>query len=562
MVIGTLTGSELDLPNSPENGDEFQARTKFVYEWSGDNRWKNIHRPLYIPDYIWDSDQPPTADGGGGDDWTREAFEIDVNNGKSIIYIYPEMNLSAGSDPATPGSIALEEVDDARHNSSMLSALFIGDEKAKYPNVASKGTLQSATRRSVGESSMPTGVYLAAQNPGTKWFVFAPLGQPEYDSSAPCMWIELDEVLSEYGFANLDEVRVRLTLSGNYVGKTFAAIYRQVSIRLYSELKVVTNNDSNIYVDVTGLGTGPTTQTTGWSNLQDWGRYLTLEGRIAGGYAFGDVILEIEDPGGVTRGNPPIGLWTDPTGNWSYISFGGLTGSVMRSLRHGNPNSLENSNWTDIVDGEDVLDLTGAATGLNWTCMWGRSDGNWYATVDSEDTNVVIGRHLFKSFDITTHSDVYNDVTNGYYDYKDYGSETPDLGVSVSGIYMKPDGTVLYVMTSTGVFRAYTLGSAWDLSTVDDAVYETYDAGWGQSCFTISHDGYVLAMAKAGKVKQIVLDTAWDITTAIDTGFDRDFTIEEPVGISISSDGYSLMILDIPSNTDENFKLYNYTRNA
>ena len=581
MVTDVINGDEMDIPNTPAVDEEFQAPNKFVYKWTDENRWKNIHRPLYIPDYIWpdtsDQDDPygtgtglPNTDGGGGDDWTKSVFDIDLSNGNSIIQFSPTMNIDVATfDAPYPNTWGILEVSGSVQGGGMLGSPFLNDPIAQYPLIANKGTVFAENRNAVGVTSTPPLGFYTGGSKGDAWFVYPQFATIEFDSAGPCMWIKLEDYLSTYALANKTECNMRITVTGQYVGKNSGASSRSVSLNLRPDNNINPNSlsDSVVTVCPKGVNGGvnnPETNTSAWKALQSWGTYVTLEGQIQGGYGFGDVLIEITDPGAAERLNPPVGMCCDPNMHFTFVAFDGPLGPWLRTIRHSDPQAISNSAFDDTneTQGVDVLSLVdGSPSALAWTCLWIRSDGYQLLSVDSVDTGVVVSRHLYNTFDMTSHSEVYNDPSNGIYDYKDYGTVTPDLGFAVTDICMSNDGTKLFTQDSSGNMRSYAVSPAWDLSSVDENIYDTFNPNWGGSCFEMTKDGRAILMAKAGFGKQFILTTPWDLTTAIDTGIERAFAIENPVDLSISADGYSLMVLDIPADITESFKLYNWTRN-
>ena len=112
MVVGPLTGTEIDFPNTPADLEEFHAPNRFVYEWKDDNRWRNIHRPLILPDYIWppldipaDPNVDPTGvlpgetgDDGYPGDWKLQALIFPVPSLEANVRVDLLMRSENGGD--------------------------------------------------------------------------------------------------------------------------------------------------------------------------------------------------------------------------------------------------------------------------------------------------------------------------------------------------------------------------------------------------------------------------------------------------------------------------------
>jgi len=109
------------------------------------------------------------------------------------------------------------------------------------------------------------------------------------------------------------------------------------------------------------------------------------------------------------------------------------------------------------------------------------------------------------------------DVANAVYDSKSFSVNSQTN--SPEGLFLKPDGTKLYVCSnnSDAVFQ-YTLSTAWDIST---ASYNSVTISVGSvvvspAGITFSADGTKMYLVDAynEKVFQYTLSTAWDLSTA------------------------------------------------
>lgn len=547
MVVGPLSGTEIDFPDTPVNLDEFQAPNKFVYRWK-DNRWRNIHRPLVISDYIWpdgsDPKDPLDPDGGGGDDWTREVIEFAVN-GDSFNRI---------------GEFSFKTEDGLRTDPYVGPVTAIYDASARgenpsdwpYEFVRTFGT--NLGGRQTYLRSGPTSIsYVQLFNldigPNCvieAYFPIADLGDPSR--------------LSECEFKLRYSVQHWTLTPAQYtVGFDQKAFIQYVNAGGTIRDNGVSADDSV----TTSFGTVPNQflVDTPTDNLNEI-VYVKFSFRIDPGIDMFNVSVEIKDPYGPADPDYyPVGFASDSELNWSLVTFAGPDDPAsMTSLRHPNPNQLAGTTREGSVTEDDYLAIDdGLTESIPFTKIFYRDGGEAFVAARS-DTNTIEYRHLFTPYDITSHSNIIDDATV-YYDFRNYSTESPALTGDINGLFVDPTGYYVYVLLGTSLNR-YTLSAEWDMSTLNPGVFDTLDlSAWSPNSFTISADGRVVLLGKVGYLKQIILDTAWDISSAIDTGFQRAFDINNPVGMSLSPDNKTFFILDIPLVLDGGYRLIRYTKN-
>jgi hypothetical protein len=99
-----------------------------------------------------------------------------------------------------------------------------------------------------------------------------------------------------------------------------------------------------------------------------------------------------------------------------------------------------------------------------------------------------------------------------------YGFSIAAQETEPQGLFIKPDGTEIYISSGAGVgVDQYTLSSAYDLSTASHtAFYSTSAQGGNPREIFFSSDGTKMfeCQASTQDIKQYTLSTAWDITTA------------------------------------------------
>lgn len=144
------------------------------------------------------------------------------------------------------------------------------------------------------------------------------------------------------------------------------------------------------------------------------------------------------------------------------------------------------------------------------------------------------------------------DVSTGSYDSKSYNANTDFGGQAARDVQFKPDGTKMYLMGRQDKILHYTLSTPWDVSTA------TYTSGGDISLsaivganphgFTFKSDGTRMLWVDAGTklVYQYSLSSGWDGSTASYDSISLDinpFTINNaPRGMHVSPVGDKLYV--------------------
>lgn len=567
----------IDFPSSPTEGDELQAPNKFVYKWVT-NRWKNIPRPLVIPDYIWPDISDPSdpygtgetitnddetwanpispVTGGGGDDWILEMIEMPITDGESnIITLNLLMNQTGVEYSPFPGSDRLERCTDYIDGGLGDAVNLLNSPEAHYPYIANRARAFSGTADPIAQSR--ESLFYQDITPGDAWVSFKSGSIIGYDVAYPGCLIPLQDVLTESGYANRSSVKARMSTSFSFAGK-YSGFYNKASIGVRGVTGETISGGDHYQVDGSSVSSYTTVErlTTDWIDIDATAEYLIWEGTMSETREMGDVVIEINDP--YSPPDPavayPVGFATNPEHTKSSVVFDGTGGSKIRTIKHGDPMRLTNSSYDQLIYCNTMADLvTGVLGSIHPHAFWAREDDNWISFVDDNNNHVVEGRRLYTSGDYSTHSEM-----NGSWDFKNEGSRTPNLGYEVTNFSLNPDGTLLFTLDTTGNIRSYTM-TAWDLSTV--VSQHTLDmGGWGASCFDITQDGNVIVIIKAGNARQIIMDTSWDLSTSYDSGYDRYFDLDNPIDVCVSADTGSIFVLDNPTDPDITYRIYNYTR--
>jgi hypothetical protein len=118
---------------------------------------------------------------------------------------------------------------------------------------------------------------------------------------------------------------------------------------------------------------------------------------------------------------------------------------------------------------------------------------------------------------------------------------------SPRGMYLKPDGTELYIGAYTGHVYQYTLSTPNDISTASSTGNYNIDEENDTVALTFKPDGTKMYAASGTNVHQYTLSTAWDITTA---SYDSVSYTPSDIGssnihsLNFNSDGTKLFISD------------------
>jgi DNA-binding beta-propeller fold protein YncE len=134
------------------------------------------------------------------------------------------------------------------------------------------------------------------------------------------------------------------------------------------------------------------------------------------------------------------------------------------------------------------------------------------------------------------------------------GPDVSSQDGKMRGVFFKPDGTRMY-LSGAGVEKIfeYSLGTAWDLSTI--SFVREFDPGVSraQDVF-FNPDGtrmFVLEFANPEVIRQYDLSTAWDISTASSAGIGETQT-DAPQGFTFSPDGTRVYVTDTTQTGGDN----------
>lgn len=140
-----------------------------------------------------------------------------------------------------------------------------------------------------------------------------------------------------------------------------------------------------------------------------------------------------------------------------------------------------------------------------------------------------------------------------YVAYESKSFDTTSQDTLNRGIYIKPDGTKLYTIGTTGddVYQ-YSLATAWDISTASyDSVSIAISNSTPHSVF-FKNDGSVMYTVGSGndRIYQYNLSTNWDVSTAtVDTSFLLSGSDSAPVKCFFRDDGEKMYMVGVTTDT-------------
>jgi len=585
MVVGPLTGKEIDFPNLPSEGDEYQAPNKFLYKWTDENRWKNIHRPLIITDYLWP--ELPSVDGPGNNDDPTDDSATDggvdfkgPGDWRLQALVFPAMPMEAnitvdilcrtkenGDDPYGTFSHYVYDADyknaaegEGRYHPNNDQRLII------YDNVVSR---EDEMRARIGQTP-PSGPYnfsTFSTEAGANIASMPTAYIIDYRGRFLSASVDLLNILPQPEFRDQVEVRYTFYAKGfsNRDGGGTAA-----RVNFINDLGYTFPLDPEDRFPEVPLASIREYSATGLVHMSDWlkipsqCRYVEFEFQmITAAYEVGEIQFQFRDPNSPPNTDvPPVGFACDRDMNYSLISFKNdeVNYGYVRTVRHGNPAQLDNSDYTsNVLYGESMLDLDGNPSTYTFGPMFLRDDGNMWAFAQI-GSSVIEMRHLAVPFDLskTSHTEDSDDL---FYSYRERSSISPNLGGVVKNFDFNPEGDKLFVLYDSGNIEMFPVTTPWDLSTVNTGASVTLNlSSFGATSFEFAGGGHNIILMKEGFIKQIILDTPYDLTTAIDTGFVREFYIQNPIDIYISPDANNMFVLDTPAILTEGFVIYRYYR--
>lgn len=164
---------------------------------------------------------------------------------------------------------------------------------------------------------------------------------------------------------------------------------------------------------------------------------------------------------------------------------------------------------------------------INAAAMWFKPDGTRFYVAEDGGGTSVIQYNLGTAWDLATAS-----APGISFNFSATGSRG-------CGLQFKPDGLKMYIWDwGTYEINEYTLGTAWDLTTV--TFTNTFDLPTFTTAGFIHPDGtkmYLSISANSGSVMEYTFGTAWNVTTLVDTGriFNQSGTVYFGIGHAVDT---------------------------
>jgi hypothetical protein len=176
------------------------------------------------------------------------------------------------------------------------------------------------------------------------------------------------------------------------------------------------------------------------------------------------------------------------------------------------------------------------------------TDGTKFYTIN--DSEVVYEFDLSTPFDMNSIS--YNSVN----------TTLTELGGSGRALYISPNGTKLYAMSTSEIIHQYTLGTPWDLSTIsyDSKSFNVSGYDSGGVHILVSNDGSKLYFVgdSSDTIYQFSLGTTFDISTAtydsVSLNVSTLFGETSPDACAFNSDGTKFYVYG--SEKDDIFEFF------
>jgi hypothetical protein len=239
----------------------------------------------------------------------------------------------------------------------------------------------------------------------------------------------------------------------------------------------------------------------------------------------------------------PTGLFIGSAGTKMYVN--GSTGDDVNEYTLGTAWDITTATFVTVFStaAQDAVpvDLFFKPDGLSMFIMGGNNDIVYQYTLGTA-WSVATASYASKSFNVGTQE------------------------ASPSGLWFKPDGTVMYVIgsVSDAVYQ-YTLSTAWDVSTASygGIFYSVAAQDLAPTQVNLSNDGLKMWLlgSTGDDIWEYNLGTAWNVSTATPVNnFYIGFQDVTPNGLFIDSTAINRVYM-VGSTTDAVFQ-YNTTNNA
>jgi hypothetical protein len=264
--------------------------------------------------------------------------------------------------------------------------------------------------------------------------------------------------------------------------------------------------------------------------------------------------------GGLSMSSDGKRMWAIYSSDNKFYEITGGTTSVhpystySPALTNSSTGQINSSTWTDINsmtadetknDG-DVFYAVSTDNRTSWSVAKG-SDGVRKIAKNNSGTwqyNNNTGSSTAVGFSLASPS----------YDNKSYSVSHSNP----RGMYLKPDGTELYIGAYTGHVYQYTLSTPNDISTASSTGNYNIDEVYDTVALTFKPDGTKMYATGGTDVYQYTLSTAWDITTA---SYDSVSYTPSDMGssnihsLNFNSDGTKLFMSD-DGSSDKRIREY------
>ena len=174
----------------------------------------------------------------------------------------------------------------------------------------------------------------------------------------------------------------------------------------------------------------------------------------------------------------------------------------------------------------------------------------------------VVGRtnSIVIEYDLDTAWDIRGATYSQEYDFSAQIATSTDK----LGLYFKPDGTSMYILSAQDVIYQYDLSTAWDVtsSTYNSANFDTSSLDLQGAGIHFRSDGTRMYFtgSQFDRVYQMNISTAWDLSSFVSNGGNESISTQTayPFDVFIGDSGTKMYILGGSTSTGGN-TIYQYS---
>jgi len=452
---------------------------------------------------------------------------------------YASKSINVSSQEALPADIAFKT-----DGTKLYVVGNSGDEVNQYSLSTawdiSTASFDSVTFSVSSQDAGPVGIFF--KDDGTKMYIVGTVGSSVYQYSLSTAW--------DMSTASYDSVSFSPSEPLNTVGLTFNS--DGTNLYIVSTSGIIYQYSTALNTRTLDLSTGSVFEITPTSDIQ-----INLSNPASSGTVSQATLLLDQAGAGsydvenATYANKSFSVATEESGPQAmHFKSDGTQFFLVGNTDTVRSYSLSTA-WDISTASYDSKSISVNAQNTMPASVHVKSDGTkFYMLGTGTGGDAVYSYSMSTAYDLSTAS----------YDSVSFSVATQTT--SPQAMWFKPDGTTMYVASSTVVYQ-YTLSTAWDISTASYASksFTTSSQDTNMDGLTFKSDGTKVYMTGItnDNVYQYSLSTAWDISTASYDSITLDTSSEsgDPRSLQFSSDGKVLMVLGTANDT-----VYQYNSSA